>query len=121
VRNDQFPWEYFVSYAHGRGFGSMQVRSKRPADNWETVAEFRHTAAQGSDMSVDDIVILNFVPLNGPAAGLDALSAAITEYAEAQDVAGDAPWVGDDLRSILAEHNQGATASRPNSSVVRDA
>lgn len=47
---------------------------------------------------------------------LEALHAAITEYADNQDVAGDAPWVGDDLRQILTEQattDQPAPDSRP--------
>lgn len=47
---------------------------------------------------------------------LEALHAAITEYADNQDVAGDAPWVGDDLRQILTEEattDQAAPANRP--------
>ncbi|QKW15426.1 hypothetical protein [Verrucosispora sp. NA02020] len=58
------PYRYFVSYAHSRGFGSIDIRSAQPADTYETVQEFRRTVAANSQLMESEIVILNYIPLS---------------------------------------------------------
>jgi hypothetical protein len=60
------PWNYFVSYAHSRGFGSIEIKSSVPATSYDTVKEFTQTIARTSNLPVYEIVVLNFILLSGP-------------------------------------------------------
>lgn len=64
--NPELPWRYFVSYAHGSGFGSIHIESELPATDYEAVQEFRNTISRTGGRPVHEIVVINFILLSGP-------------------------------------------------------
>jgi hypothetical protein len=69
------PYHYFVSYAHGRGFGALEVRTSSPLTSYEQVSRLRTTIAEAptisptpSGLRADEIAVLNFILLSGPEA-----------------------------------------------------
>jgi hypothetical protein len=59
----ELPYNYFVSYAHSRGFGNLQIRTDLPVDRMDHVNEFRLTIGRISP--VDGIVVLWWKRLPG--------------------------------------------------------
>jgi hypothetical protein len=60
------PYCYYVAYAAPlTGFGSLRIRSDRPADRFEVVSEFRRTVQRTTGAPADLVVILWWQRLHG--------------------------------------------------------
>lgn len=65
------PYIYFVSYAHGRGFGSCAIPTTGPVNQWDDISAIRAAIAASplhgdGRLTLDEIAILNFILLSGP-------------------------------------------------------
>lgn len=40
---DEFPYQYFVSYAHATGSGNIQIGTRKPVQTYDAVKEFHRT------------------------------------------------------------------------------
>lgn len=57
----EFPWTYFVSYSHGRGFGSVTLGRRVPLDPGDAGTELRQAVVKvAPQFALNEIVILNF-------------------------------------------------------------
>lgn len=63
----ELPFSYYVSYAHRRGFGSIHISSDVMFTLYDQLDVVRSEIARlGDGLTVDEIVVLNFILLSGP-------------------------------------------------------